>query len=149
MNNYEKALKDLAPCGNDCSRCAHYINSKIVLISKELDENLINFEKMAEKMKGFMPIFNYYEEFLAILKHFSKGNCPGCRFSDKPECQCSINLCHKKEKVNFCFECSKYPCNPITYNKELTNMWMENNNAMKKLGVDNFYIAQKENPRYR
>jgi hypothetical protein len=147
MNNYEKAVKDLAPCGNDCSRCESYENSKIVLLSKELDENLVNFEKMAEKTKDFMPIFEHYEQFSAILKHFSKGSCPGCRFSDK--LHCGINQCHKKEKVNFCCECSKYPCKPTTYNEALTNVWQDNNDTMKKFGVDNFYITQKEKPRYK
>jgi len=148
MNNYEQAVQDLAPCGSDCSRCAYYEKSKIVLLSKELNENLINFESMAEKTKNFMPIFNYYEQFSAILKQLSNGTCPGCRFSDKPACQCGINVCHKKEKVNFCFECPKYPCNPTTYNESLTKAWQENNDTMKKIGVDNFYIAQKERTRY-
>ena len=148
MNNYEQAVKDLAPCGNDCSRCANYKNSKIVLLSKELNMNLENFEKMAEKTKDFMPIFNYYEEFLAILRHFSNGSCSGCRSGDKIVCQCSINTCHKNEKVNFCYECSKYPCNPKTYNEALLKIWKENNDTMKNMGMDSFYIAQKEKPRY-
>ena len=101
MNNYEQAVKNLAPCGNDCSRCAYYENSNIVILSKELNENLVNFENMAEKTKDFMPIFNYYEQFSAILKHLSNGNCPGCRFSDKPKYQCSINMCHKKERTRY------------------------------------------------
>lgn len=149
MNNYEQAVKDLAPCGNDCSRCAYYEKSKIVLLSRELSENLVNFENIAEKSKDFMPIFNYYEQFAEILKHLSNGSCPGCRFSDKPKCNCSINTCHKKEKVNFCFECSKYPCTPTTYNESLTKVWQENNDTMKKIGAGNFYITQKEKPRYK
>lgn len=149
MNNYELAVKDLAPCGNDCSRCAYYESSKIVLLSKELSENLTNFENMAEKIKDFMPIFNYYEQFAAILKHLANGNCPGCRISDKPKCNCSINTCHKKEKVNFCYECAKYPCTPTTYNEAITKVWKENNDTMKKIGADNFYITQMKKPRYR
>ena len=148
MNNYEDAVKDLAPCGNDCSRCAYYENGKIVSLSKELNENLVNFKNMAEKIKDFVPVFNHYEEFSAILNELSSGNCPGCRFSDKPSCQCSINTCHKKEKVNFCFECSKYPCNPTTYNNALTKVWKENNDTMKEIGISNFYKSQKEKSRY-
>lgn len=148
MNNYNEILKDLSPCGNDCSRCASYENSKIVLLSKELKENLVNFENMADELKDFMPIFNYYEQFLDILNHFANGSCPGCRFSDKPNCQCSINNCHKKEQVDFCFQCSKYPCTPSTYNESLTEIWKQNNDTMKKIGADNFYIAQKSKPRY-
>lgn len=148
MNNYEQAVKDLAPCGNDCSRCAYYQNGKIVQLSKELNETLVNFENMTEKIKDFMPIFNHYKQFSDILKYLSTGSCPGCRFSSKPSCQCSINLCHKKEKVNFCFECSKYPCKPTTYNEALTKVWKENNDTMKKIGVDKFYTTQKEKTRY-
>lgn len=73
---------------------------------------------------------NNYEQFLDILKHLSNGNCPRCRFSDKPNCQCSINVCHKNEKVNFCFECPKYPCSPTTYNESLTEAWQKNNNTI-------------------
>jgi len=53
-----------------------------------------------------------------------------------------------KKKVNFCFECSKYPCRPTTYNKFLTKVWRDNNDYMKKIGVDNFYILEKEKTRY-
>ena len=90
MNNYEQAVKELAPCGNDCSRCASYVDSKIVHLSKELNENLINFENMAKKLKDLMPIFNYYKEFSDILTH----------------------------------------------------------NKIKTYGVENFYIEQKNKPRY-
>lgn len=148
MNNYEKAVNELAPCGNDCSRCAYYEKGKIVLLSSELNKNLSGFEKMAEKIKDFMPEFNYYGEFLAILHKLSEGNCPGCRFSEKPSCQCSINTCHKKENVNFCVECSKYPCKPDTYNETLAKMWKESNDTMKEIGVSSFYMAQKQKPRY-
>lgn len=148
MNNYEQAVNELAPCGNDCSRCASYVDSKIVHLSKELNENLINFENMAKKLKDLMPIFNYYKEFSDILTHFSNGNCEGCRFTDKPKCQCSINSCHKTQNADFCFECSSFPCTPTTYNESLIEIWKNNNNKIKTYGVENFYIEQKNKPRY-
>lgn len=148
MNNYEKAVKDLAPCGVDCSRCASFSKGDIVQLSSQLKENLINFENLAENMKDFMPIFKYYKEFSAILDHFSKGKCPGCRYTDKPECQCSINTCSKKNKINFCFECKKYPCNPTTFNESIKKKWKENNDKMNSIGVDNFFLKQKAKSRY-
>lgn len=147
MNYYEEAVKELGPCGNDCSRCANYEKGEIVLLSGELINKLDNFENMVEKIKGFMPIFNYYNEFLDILKHFSRGNCRGCRLSNKPTNQCSINTCHKKEKVNFCFECPKYPCEPSTYSESLNVMWRRNNDVMK-VDMDGFYKEQKNRCRY-
>lgn len=44
--------------------------------------------------------------------------------------------------------CSKYPCNPTTYNESLTRIWREKNDNMKNKGIDDFYIDQKEKPRY-
>lgn len=146
MNDYEAIVEKLAPCGIDCSRCAYYEKGKIVLSSKELEVNLINFERMAEKVKDFMPIFEHYEEFSAILKHLSKGDCPGCRLSSKP--QCSINGCSKSEKVDFCFQCSKFPCNPVTYNESVVNSWLDKNSEMKSKGVEVFYLEQAKKPRY-
>lgn len=148
MNYYEKSIKDFAPCGVDCSRCASYSRGDIVRLSKELKEKLINFENMAENMKDFMPIFKYYKEFLYILNHFSKGECPGCRNSNKPECHCSINTCSKKNKINFCFECKNYPCTPTTFNESIKKTWKENNDKMNTEGIDEFYIEQKSKSRY-
>lgn len=148
MNNYEKAVIDLAPCGVDCSRCASYENGDIVRLSCELKEKLINFENLAENMKDFMPIFKYYKEFSDILNHFSTGKCPGCRNSDKPKCQCSINGCSKKNNVNFCFQCKSYPCTPTTFNESIKKKWKENNDKMNAEGIDNFYIEEKSKSRY-
>ncbi|MGE5628174.1 MAG: DUF3795 domain-containing protein [Solirubrobacterales bacterium] len=146
MINYETVVEKLAPCGIDCSRCAYYEKGRIVLLSKELQFNLINFKRMADKAKAFMPIFGHYEEFSAILKHLSEGNCKGCRLSSKP--QCSINECSKAEKADFCFQCSKFPCTPITYNESVKNSWVKNNNEMKNKGVEEFYLEQIKKPRY-
>lgn len=149
MCNYKETVKDFAPCGVDCSRCASYVNGDIVKLSSELKEKLTGFENFAERLKGFAPMFNYYKEFLDILNHFSNGNCSGCRNSDKPQCQCSINTCSKKHNVNFCFECNEYKsCTPTTFNEELKISWKENNDKMKTSGVDNFYIEQKNKSRY-
>ena len=148
MNNYEKAVKDLAPCGVDCSRCASYSKGEIVRLSIELKEKLVNFENLAKNMKNFMPIFKYYKEFSYILDHFSNGKCPGCRNLNKPECQCSINTCIKKNEVNFCFECNNYPCNPITFNESIKKTWKENNDKMNSESIDEFYIEQKSKSRY-
>lgn len=149
MNNYEKTVKDFAPCGADCSRCASYADGDIVKLSIELKERLAGFENFAEKLKGFMPMFNNYNDFLDILNHFANGNCPGCRNCDKPKCQCSINSCIKEHNVNFCFECSKFKsCDPVTYNEQLKASWKENNSKMQTSGIDNFYIEKKSQNRY-
>jgi len=146
--SYEQAVKELAPCGVDCSRCVSYDKGEIVTLSVALKESLVNFEHMAQKMKNFVPVLNDYEQFMSVLEHFANGHCPGCRPSDNPECKCNISSCHKTQNVNFCFECSEYPCSPKTYNESLTKKWEQNNNLMKTIGVDAFYNEQKQKPRY-
>lgn len=148
MNNNEKSLKELAPCGIDCYRCASNKNGEIAQLSRQLKESLKNFENFIEDKKKFMPIFEHYDEFLAILNYFSQGYCEGCRNTDKPACQCSINSCIKEHNVDFCFECSEFPCTPKCYSESLLMRWKENNLAMKKNGAENFYIEQKKKPRY-
>lgn len=146
--SYEQAVKDLAPCGIDCARCVSYSEGEVVRLSKALKESLVNFEQMAERTKAFQPVFNGYKEFAEVLEHFSNGNCLGCRSAGTPKCGCGINGCHKENCVNFCFECSKYPCTPNTFNDTVAAKWKSNNDQMQQMGADKFYSEQKAKPRY-
>lgn len=146
--DYEKAVKDLAPCGIDCSRCVAYRDGEIVNLSKALKEKLVNFETMAKKMESFAPIFKDYASFLSILDHFTKGNCVGCRNEDTFNMSCSAKSCHKDEGVEFCFQCDKYPCAENNYNDELHKKWRNNNDLMKEIGVVDFLIQSKDKSRY-
>lgn len=148
MSYYNQAVKDLAPCGLDCSRCVSYKNGDVVRLSSELKQALIHFDKMAEVTKKFNPVLNHYADFLAILEYFSNGQCEGCRSTLKPSPGCSIRTCHKQHNVNFCSECSSFPCTPNTYNPNLAQTWLENNQSILKDGVDAFYLQQKSKPRY-
>ncbi|WP_432409567.1 DUF3795 domain-containing protein [Wukongibacter sp. M2B1] len=146
--SYEMAVKELAPCGIDCSRCVAYENGDIVNLSKELKEKLINFEKFAKKMEKLVPAFKDYEGFINILDHFSKGKCHGCRNGDALNTACATKDCHKIEKVDFCFQCGNYPCSNNSYNDDLYDKWKSNNDKMKNNGVEVFYDSQKKRTRY-
>lgn len=148
MTNNEKAINELAPCGLDCSRCVSYKKGEVTRLSAKLLKALTNFEKVADRSKRFNPIFNSYPEFVAILEYFTKGNCLGCRFTDAPAPGCSIRACHKEHQVDFCAECSHFPCTPTTYTPDFTQTWLENNQAIQKQGLASFYESQKAKPRY-
>ena len=146
--SYEQALKELAPCGIDCSRCVSYQEGEVVRLSKVLKEKLVNFENMANRLKDFVPVFNHYQQFSDILEHFTKGSCTGCRYGDSPNCACIAKDCHKTQKADFCFQCTQYPCNKNSYNEMLYQKWKQNNDLMKDKGVEHFYTVQKQKPRY-
>ena len=128
MNNYEKAVKSIAPCGLDCSRCVSYKQGDIVSLSRELKEKLTNYEVFAERMKEVVPVLKDYSAFMNILEYFIQGDCDGCRNTDKPKCQCNINSCIKDHNVNFCAECSSFPCTPNSYNQNILDLWKDSNN---------------------
>lgn len=145
--SYEQAVKELSPCGLDCSRCVSYKEGKIVKLSQELIKQLTGFERMANLFKNAVPVFQNYTHFLEILKQLSTGSCPGCRYGDSA-CNCKAKDCHKDQKVDFCFQCSQYPCTQENVNEKLYGIWKSNNNFMKDKGVEDFYIGQKQKPRY-
>lgn len=146
--SYEKAVKELAPCGIDCSRCVAYEDGDIVKLSKDLKERLANFEKMAKRMEKFVPVFKDYEGFVSILNHFSEGKCQGCRNGEALNMACAAKDCHKVEKVDFCFQCGSYPCSNNKYNEDLYNKWKNNNDQMRNKGIEVFYKEQMTKPRY-
>ncbi|MFZ5965973.1 MAG: DUF3795 domain-containing protein [Bacillota bacterium] len=148
--NYEKAMRELGPCGIDCSRCVSYAQGNVVRLSQQLKESLVNFEHMASRLKSFVPVFNDYEQFLAVLEHFSKGTCTGCRSGESTSCYaaCAAKSCYKTQKVDFCFQCRQYPCNENSYPEALYKKWKDNNDKMKNDGVEAFYHEQKKKPRY-
>ncbi len=146
--SYEQAVKELAPCGIDCSRCVSYQHGEVVKFTKALKESLTNFENMADRLQDRVPAFRGYQQFLDVLNHFTKGSCPGCRYGDSPNCTCGAKDCHKLEKVDFCFQCTKYPCSQNNYNDALYQKWRLNNDFMKDKSVENFYSEQKQKSRY-
>lgn len=87
-------------------------------------------------------------------KHcYTKKPCDGCFKSDngKPEhCRkCKIKDCIKELKINYCYECSNYPCKLIknlekSYNKRYQTSLMENSDCVKKYGLEAFMIQQKK-----
>ncbi len=146
--SYEKAVKELAPCGIDCSRCVAYEDGDIIKLSKDLKERLVNFEKMAKRMETFIPVFKDYEGFINVLAHFSEGECQGCRNGEVLNMACAAKDCHKIEKVDFCFQCRNYPCSNNRHNEDLYNKWKNNNDQMRDNGVETFYNGQKKKTRY-
>jgi hypothetical protein len=111
-----------SPCGLDCFNCPLYIASTNDDFRKKVTE------------KTGIP--------------FEMAQCKGChnekgfiRAIGKTE-PCATYECIKKKKINFCFECSDFPCNnlhpllPKTVDYEPNNIKVFNLCLIKKMGLE-------------
>lgn len=90
------------------------------------------------------------QKFDLKKRGIQKGYCLGCRVQNK---QCAFLKGHcdllKNNKVQFCFECGKFPCDRLkTLDKRYqTNYHMseiENLLEIKKLGIKRFLLDQEK-----
>ncbi|MCK5022265.1 MAG: DUF3795 domain-containing protein [Candidatus Pacebacteria bacterium] len=149
--DYEQIKQRLAPCGLYCGKCFAFIDGDIAKNSKKLKESIGNFDVYAERFVDLIdePIFKKYSDFKDLLQYFSNGNCGGCR---KEKCKifkdCKVRECYEKKAVDFCFQCSEFPCNNTGFDKHLQDRSVEINILMKEIGVEEYYNTIKDKPRY-
>lgn len=141
-------LDEIAVCGLDCSRCVSRKDGEIQKLSKSLSTALENFEMKALELAAFVPAFQDYDAFLAVLQVLTNGSCEGCRSGQCLNKGCVAKECHKEMGVDFCFQCAEYPCIRNHFNPALERKWKANNEAMKALGLSEFYAQSKKHPRY-
>lgn len=145
---YEDILKVLAPCGLDCGRCAGYEAGEIPQLASRLGQLLTGYGRVAGMRAADEQVFSNYTQFEEILASFANPACGGCR-SDDVNCpiECNARTCHKQQGVDFCFQCSEYPCDTPTF-APLKERWKQRNDRMKEIGVLEFYVEQSKLPRY-
>jgi len=149
--DYEFIKTRLAPCGLHCGKCFAFSDGDINRLSKELKDNLGNFDVYAERFVNLLdePLFLKYPEFKEMLDYFSAGKCTGCR---KEHCvlfkNCNVRGCSENKQVDFCFQCSEFPCNNTGFDEHLQKRWKSINTKMKEGGVEAYYNKVKDKPNY-
>lgn len=138
-------------CGICCEKCFAFKNGKIRHHSKELKNYLGNFDIYAKRFIKLLnqPKFEKYPDFKLMLDFFSDVNCEGCR---KTECQlyknCLVRNCIKDKNIDFCFQCTDFPCKNTGFDEHLEQRWIKINKRMKKIGLEKFYSETKNLSRY-
>jgi hypothetical protein len=149
--DYEFLKSRIAPCGLNCGKCFAYSEGDISLLSKRLKYELGNFDVYAERFATMLdePLFVKYPVFKEMLDYFSKGKCDGCR---NEKCAlfkaCKVRECSERKGVDFCFECSDFPCRDTGFDEHLQKRWQTINNKMKQDGVESYYREIESKPRY-
>jgi hypothetical protein len=147
----KEILKRLVPCGLSCEKCFAYANGNIKHHSEKLKKYLGSFEIYAKRFVTLIneTVFEKYPDFKQMLDYFSDVKCKGCRFE---ECKifenCKVKECSNKKKVDFCFQCSQFPCDSSGFDGHLKIRWININNRMQEIGIENYYEETKDSARY-
>jgi hypothetical protein len=149
--DYEFIKSRLSPCGLYCGKCFAFADGEIALLSTQLKDSLGNFDVYAERFVSLLdePVFSKYPDFKVLLNLLSEPKCKGCR---KEKCilfsSCKVRECSEKRKVDFCFQCSDFPCNETGLDENLYKRSVSINQKMKEIGVEAYYNEIKDKPRY-
>jgi hypothetical protein len=145
---YDQVVRRLAPCGLDCERCARYKGGTVNRAAADLAAALQGFEAMAARVVDRIPALAGYAGFEEILGVFVAADCAGCRQGEVPLPFCAARTCHREQGVDFCFQCSEYPCDRNQYPGNLAERWRTCNDRMREVGVEQYYQESLERPRY-
>ncbi len=145
---YEEIMRRIAPCGLDCGKCLSNPESPISDLSRELLAELGGFGAVAERFAGMEPAFDKYPAFEAVLQHLAGAKCTGCRDGECLLSSCGVKDCVKEHDVDYCFECSEFPCNKTNLPPALHERWKKNNERMKSGGIEAYLEFVKRQPRY-
>jgi hypothetical protein len=148
---YDEVKSRLAPCGLHCGKCYAFVDGDIKKLSNQLKDSLGDFDvyasRFAELINGF--IFNKYSDFKELLLYFASVDCKGCR---NEKCKiykdCKVRDCFEKKEIDYCFQCSDFPCNNTGFDQHLQKRSVDINNRMRVIGVENYYNEIKDKPRY-
>ena len=145
---YKEAVRRLAPCGLDCSRCADYAGGEIQGLSIRLSELLNGYLRVAGVREGINPVYAGYPQFEEMLKSFAQAACSGCR-GDNVLCpiECVAGQCTREKGVDFCFQCEEFPCSK-KIDIQIRERWLKFNQRMKEIGAEEFCLEQSRFPRY-
>lgn len=144
-------LDALSPCGLSCEKCFAHIDGDIRELSLQLKEKLGNFDIYAKRFETIIgnPVFKNYPEFKEMLDYFASENCKGCRYQTcKLYKDCGVRACHREKSIDYCHECTEFPCEKTGFDDHLLKRWVKLNRRIKKVGIETYYNETRELPRY-
>lgn len=148
---FDQIKNRLAPCGLHCGKCFAFVDGDIRNSSKQLKESLGGFDVYAQRFVELIdePVFRKYPDFKELLSYFASVECRGCR---KESCKifkdCKVRDCHSRMNVDFCFQCSEFPCANTGFDEHLHKRSVDINIRMSEIGVEKYYDEIKDKPRY-
>ena len=147
--DHSSLLEAVAPCGLRCDNCLASPGGEIHRHAKALSELLgFNFSAYAERLGRMNPVFENYPGFRDLVEFLAAGSCGGCRTGGCLFEGCRIPDCSKEHGVDYCFQCSEFPCDKSGFPLDLEVRWRRNNEKMRDMGVAAYFELIKDKPRY-
>lgn len=143
--------EQFAPCGLQCGKCFAYSKGDIVALSQQLQQALGGFEAYAKAFAGGLnePVLEEYPAFKKVLDFLAQSHCDGCR---SEACKlfrtCTVHQCSQSKGVDFCFQCSEFPCQTTGFNEHLYKKYLSINETIRQIGLEAYYNTVKDKPRY-
>ena len=150
--DHSELLKRIAPCSLMCHTCGVYKNG---VICKAADQLFHAMDGVAEFYAKHDPAqAASFRVFHETLKNYGSGPCSGCRDSEHNGCSidgCFILACTRAHGVEFCGECSEFPCSKTSalFEDEVYRQWLSGNQAIQQSGVEAFWENNREKPHYQ
>ncbi|MDE7191104.1 MAG: DUF3795 domain-containing protein [Clostridia bacterium] len=140
-------LEAIAPCALCCYTCAV---KKDGIIAKTAN-NLLNYHigycdfENTILPKNLKKSIREEKKFLEKLNSKSNASCCGCRNGEHGKyCikNCFILECAQSHGVDFCGECSEFPCNKTKdiFNDIVFEDWLVGNKKIRDVGVEQYYV---------
>lgn len=146
---YQEIVNHIAPCGLNCIKCLAHVDGEIRSHGMALVDSLgPNFSEYAERLSAFEPVFKNFNVFWELLEYLAQGSCSSCREGECAFFACPVKDCIVEKGVDFCFQCAQFPCENPGLTERLTKKWRNNNEEMKRIGVESFFERVKDLPRY-
>jgi len=155
----QELLNYVAPCSLLCYTCLAYKNG---IISKSASTLCNYFEGYYDFNDANIPDqyrswLIEFETFYEKLEKYKDRPCVACR-NDPPSSSgciegCIIPSCTKEHNVDFCGDCSDFPCEKATYffeklNKIILSDWYNGNHRIKEVGVKQYFNEKKDVSHY-
>ncbi len=140
----------LAPCGLNCEKCVAFKDGFIAKASVKLMKLLGNFQSYAERYSKSFPEYEDFPAFEQMLRYLADPKCDGCRNGHCLFTTCGVATCENVESksVDYCFQCSEFPCERPQFHADLDRRWRERNARMAEVGIESYYEESKDLPRY-
>ncbi len=161
MSEYTKddLLNYIAPCSLLCYTCPSLKDGAIAECSAKLCKYFegyydFNDANIPEQYRGYLDEFaSFYKE----LEKYTDSKCPGCRNKPIPGFGCIegcvVPECVKEQGVDYCAECSEFPCEKATnffatINKVIGRDWENGNKRIKEVGIEKYFNEKKNISHY-
>jgi len=152
----EKLLNMVAPCSMLCYTCMGCKDGAIATCAKKLynyNKGVCEFrgQHMSEdERKEWHSFFNQFQE---TLYNFSLSECPGCRnfpADVNPFGGCIIHKCTLEHGVDFCADCSDFPCDKPKdfFDEKLLQVWENGNRRIQEIGAEAYFEEKKDTSHY-